>query len=42
MDPQHPDAKHGKDPDSSAVGSLKLVMEKIPNGKCSFEMKFDG
>uniref|UniRef100_A0A8C1TU26 Golgin A3 n=1 Tax=Cyprinus carpio TaxID=7962 RepID=A0A8C1TU26_CYPCA len=32
MDPQHPDAKHGKDPDSSAVGSLKLVMEKIPNG----------
>uniref|UniRef100_A0A8C1GZ16 Golgin A3 n=1 Tax=Cyprinus carpio TaxID=7962 RepID=A0A8C1GZ16_CYPCA len=30
--PQHPDAKHGKDPDSSAVGSLKLVMEKIPNG----------
>ncbi|XP_026104266.1 golgin subfamily A member 3-like isoform X2 [Carassius auratus] len=34
--PQHPDAKHGKDPDSSAVESLKLerslVMEKIPNG----------
>ncbi len=43
--PQQPDAQHGKDPDSNTVESLKpersLVMEKIPNGECSFEMKFD-
>lgn len=38
-------AQHGKDPDSNTVESLKpersLVMEKIPNGECSFGMKFD-
>lgn len=41
--PQQPNAQHL---DSNTLESLKsersLVTEKIPNGECSFEIKFDG